>query len=280
MTGVGQGGPRTSLRGVDVDGAAPPAWRTRLVAGAVVVLGLVALALWWPRLTAEVPDRAVVLPPPASETPAPTDEPTATGQPTPTATPTSSEPTGTPTPTPSPTLAPTETVLFRGGPATGPWQQLGTVAEITHPDAPPTARYSYDNFWSDPAEENQPAELWDQLVREVTAQLVQLGEPVNEPAFGGAPGSEPFNSFGGIEDISPNDRVFSATWSGVYATRGQIFRAYYWYLITFDHEVIHASDAPFIIAEAGGTTPEQNAMENATAMRAWMSALGYSCGDC
>jgi hypothetical protein len=279
MTGVGQGGPRTSLRGVDVDGAAPPAWRTRLVAGAVVVLGLVALALWWPRLTAEAPDRAAVLPPPVSETPAPTDEPTATDQPTPTATPTSSEPTGTPTPTPSPTLAPTETVLFRGGPATGPWQQLGTVAEITHPDAPPTARYSYDNFWSDPTEENQPAELWDQLVREVTAQLWELGEPVDEPAFGGAPGSEPFNSFGGVQDIYRADRVLTAQWSGVFRSGASQHRAFYSYIVSFEGEVI-AEKGPFIVEELPSDSPER-APELAVAdVRAWAAELGYLCVDC
>ncbi|MBW3602403.1 MAG: hypothetical protein KY434_06870, partial [Actinobacteria bacterium] len=37
-------------------------------------------------------------------------------------------------------LEPGTTAIFHGGPATGPWQQIGSVAEITHPRAAPTAR--------------------------------------------------------------------------------------------------------------------------------------------
>lgn len=196
-------------------------------------------------------------------------------EPTPTPT-----PTPTPSATPTPTLAPTETVLFRGGPATGPWQQLGTVAEITHPNAPPTARYSYTEFWSDPEEENQSDDLWDQIVREVTLQLIDLGEPVDEVVFGGAPGSEPFNSFGGINNIYFGDRVFTASWSGIFEDHIGVARAYFHYLFDFDGSVIDRR-APVVFRDDGVRTFEDNASESVASLREWAAERGYvACDGC
>lgn len=164
---------------------------------------------------------------------------TETAEPTPTTTTTpapSASPTPTVTPPPTPTIEPAppgQTVLFRGGPATGPWQQIGSVAEITHPDAPPTASYAYREGWSDPNEENQSPELWDQIVAEVAAQAVQLGPPADRPIFDAAPGTEAFNAFGGIEDIYFEDNVFSAIWSAVYLDDDVAVQAYFPYLIAF-----------------------------------------------
>ncbi len=93
-------------------------------------------------------------------------------------------------------LEPGTTAIFRGGPATGPWQQIGSVAEITHPRAAPTARMSYDENW---AARGLPNELWDELAARVSLQLVKLGPPADRPTFNGAPGSEPFNSYAGVD---------------------------------------------------------------------------------
>jgi hypothetical protein len=165
-------------------------------------------------------------------------------------------------------------VLFGGGPATGPWQQLGTVAEITHPDAPSTARYSWANFWTDPEEENQPDELWDQIVREVTAQLVELGDPVDRPAFGGAPGSEPFNSFGGLQDIYVEDEVFTAQWSAIHETSTGAARTYFGYVIAFDGTIV-ARRERVTVTEQPGVTPQALAEEEAASIREWASSQGY-----
>jgi hypothetical protein len=224
-----------------------------------------------PRAVATAPEVPVASPSPS---PSPADrstlEPTAT-------------PAGSPTPTPTPSvpdLPPDQTVLFRGGPAHGPWQQLGTVAEITHPDAPPTARVAYERGWSDPAEENQPPELWDQLVREVTAQLVELGEPVDRPAFGASAQSEAFNSFGGMEDVYRDDRVFTATWSGVYDDGAGVAQAFYPFVIDFDANVIHR-DEPFVYRESDVDDFRELSDRLQADLRAWATSLGYSqCERC
>ncbi len=244
----------------------PARWRVVLAWAVVAVLGLVAVALLVPRLLGEEPVAAVPTPTPSVITPSPTPVATATVEPSPT-----------PTPTPTTEETRTETVLFEGSPARGPWQQLGTVAEITHPGAPQSASYSWRTFWSDPEEENQPDELWDQLVIEVTDQLVQLGEPVDRPAFGGAEGSEPFNSFGGIQDIYPEDRVFTAEWNGVYTDGTETGQAYFWYLIAFDQQIL-ATFRPDPFVEDGTRDFRRNSAENTAGMRRWATSFGYT--DC
>lgn len=262
--------------------------RLRVAWVGVFVLGLVAAGLMLPRFMddeGEVPAVAAV--PTAVETPTPSPIVTATPTAMPESTPTPSvtaTPTSTPvptlTPTPTPTVGPAETVLFRGGPAQGPWQQLGTVAEITHPDAPPSARYSYTNFWADPEEENQPDELWDQLVKEVTAQLVELGEPVDRPAFGGAEGSEPFNSFGGMEDIYRSEEIFTAYWNGEFEDGEGVGSAYFHFVIDFNADVV-ARRLPIIFREDGVRTFEDNIEDHLESLRAWASERGYSeCDKC
>lgn len=180
--------------------------------------------------------------------------------------------------TPSPTETESErvgTVLFEGGPAMGPWQQLGTVAEITHPGAPSSARVSYLNGWSDPDDENQPDDLWDQLVVEVTDQLVALGEPVDRPVFGGAAGSEAFNAAGGMEDVYVDDRVFSAYWAGSFEDAQGVGRAYFHYLIGFDGEVVDRN-GPIVYREDGSRTFEENAAEHVAALRDWAAEGGFA----
>ena|GEM_PF-4416444 len=143
-----------------------------------------------------------------------------------------------------------QTVLFRGGPADGPWRTIGSVAEITHPDAAPGAAYAYQQVWTDPEEENQPDWLWDQITAEVAALAVQLGEPVNRPAFGGAELSEGFNAFGGVEDIYFEDEVFTAIWHVIYEGAATGVAAAHWvYVIDFEGQILHR-DGPFLVSEA------------------------------
>lgn len=200
-----------------------------------------------------------------------TDQPSTTAAPSETATPS-------PTPTATATESPRQTALFEGGPARGPWQQLGTVAEITHPGAPMSARYSWTNFWSDPDEENQPDELWDQLVIEVTDQLLELGEPVDRPAFGGAPGSEPFNSFGGVQDLY-GEGVATATWHGVVDIDGTIARVFFAYLLDNGEAVDRLE--PIFVAEGEVDSAEQAAEIAFERIQIWAQGLGYdSCDRC
>jgi hypothetical protein len=185
-----------------------------------------------------------------------------------------------PSPSPSASAPSAGTVLFGGGPARGPWQQLGTVAEITHPGAPLSARYSYTNFWSDPAEEAQPDALWDQLVTEVTAQLVELGTPVDRPAFGGAPGSEPFNSFGGVQDIYVTSEHFTAQWSAIFEDDEGVKAAYFWFLIDADGEIAARAE-PVMVTDDGSRTSDDNAEVNRRGIREWAASNGADgCASC
>ena len=168
-----------------------------------------------------------------------------------------------------------QTVLFRGGPADGPWRGIGSVDEITHPDAAPGAAFGYSNFWSDPQEENQPDWLWDQIVAEVTAEAIALGEPVDRPVFGGAELSEGFNAFGGMEDIYFDDEVFTAIWQAVYERDGSVAAAHWVYVISFDEEVLHRA-GPMIIEEAD--VPDHTARADGATdwARRVAESLGYS----
>lgn len=168
-----------------------------------------------------------------------------------------------------------QTVLFRGGPADGPWRTIGSVAEITHPDAAPGAAYAYQEVWTDPEEENQPDWLWDQITAEVAAQAIELGEPVNRPAFGGAELSEGFNAFGGVEDIYFEDEVFTAIWHVIYEDADTGVAAAHWvYVIDFEEEVLHRA-GPMVIRE-----DEADHSERAEGAVAWArevaATLGYS----
>ena len=211
------------------------AWRT----AAFVAIGFVVLFAW----LLLRPDPAGEPEPVVSATPTPvesTPEPTATPTPT---------PTPMPTPIPTPTQAEGTTVLFNGGPATGPWQQIGSVAEITHPDAPETASFAYREVWSDPDGENQPDSLWDEITAEVAAQAVELGDPVDRPAFGGAAGSEAFNAFGGVEDVDLDQERLTAMWLVTFEDHEGPAKAYFGFLIDFFGE-IHDRQGPLIIRES------------------------------
>lgn len=201
--------------------------------------------------------------------------------PTPTASPSSSPSVvASVTPSPSPSVSVGEgTVLFGGGSARGPWQQLGTVAEITHPGAPLSARYSWVNFWSDPEEENQPDALWDRLVVEVTEQLVELGEPVDRPVFGGAEGSEPFNSFGGVQDVYP-DGTFTASWEAYFEDADGVGEVYFAFLISESGE-IRDSREPLVIRESEVERGDEADQRAYAQIRQWAAERGFTdCARC
>lgn len=179
--------------------------------------------------------------------------PTAVLAPSPTAT-VAPEPTATPMPTPTPSGSPSGsegqvgTVLFGGGPARGPWQQIGTVAEITHPGAPSSASYAYREFWSDPEEENQSDELWDRITIEVAAEAVQLGEPLDGSAFGAAEGTEAFNAVGGVAEVYPDDGVFTALWQADFVDADGVGVAAWGFVIDGFATILH-QEGPFILRE-------------------------------
>ena len=175
---------------------------------------------------------------------------------------------------------PAQTVLFEGGPATGPWQQLGTVAEITHPDAPETARFSYTNFWSDPNEENQSDELWDRLVQEVTSQLSELGSPIDRPLLDSAEGTEAFNASGGVQDIYFEEGAFTAQWNARLVTPDGDAIATIAYLLSFNREVIDTMPT-FVILATPDRTNQSISDESVTRMREWADERGFSqCDGC
>ena len=199
-----------------------------------------------------------------------TSEPTPTPSPTP-------QVTATPTPAPSPSVEGVpvgQTVLFRGGPATGPWQQIGSVAEITHPEADPRARFAYDEHWSDPEEENRPPELWDQLVADVTARAVELGEPVDRPVWDAVGGTEAFNAFGGVQESFPDERLYLAVWSATYVDdAGGAVMANFAYILTFEDELVHRNDAPILVTEAEAATLEERSTLIRQRLGEWLLAF-------
>jgi len=230
------------------------AWRT----AAFVAIGFVMLFAW----LLLRPDSAAEPDPVVSATPTPvesTPEPTATPTPT---------PTPMPTPIPTPTQAEGTTVLFNGGPATGPWQQIGSVAEITHPDAPDTASFAYREFWSDPEGENQPDWLWDQITAEVMSAGLELGAPVDRPVFGGEPGSESFNSFAGVQDVDEERRLLTAVWIVTFEDADGPAKAYFGYLLSFDNTVLE-QQGPLIIRESDQPLVDQAGAEAVRWLQDW-----------
>ena len=167
-----------------------------------------------------------------------------------------------------------QTVLFRGGPADGPWRTIGSVAEITHPDAAPGSTFGYSNFWSDPQEENQPDWLWDEITAEVTAQAIDLGVPVDRPTFGGEELSEGFNAFGGIQDIYFDDEVFTATWKAIYEDDSGVAAAFWVYVVAFDETIIHRAE-PLIIREDEVVDFNERTDEAVEWARNVAASLGY-----
>ena len=168
-----------------------------------------------------------------------------------------------------------QTVLFRGGPADGPWRGIGSVTEITHPDAAPGAAFGYLNFWSDPEEENQPDWLWDQITAEVAAQAVELGEPVDRPAFGGAELSEAFNAGGGVEDIYFDDEVFTAMWRVVFHDGDEVAAAHFAFLVDFDSNILQTA-GPLTILESDVDGVEERSERAVTWIREFASSHGHN----
>ncbi|MEE8599845.1 hypothetical protein [Euzebya tangerina] len=154
------------------------------------------------------------------------------------------------------------------------------MAEITHPDAPPTARFSYENGWADPEQENQPPELWDRLVIPIAEQVQDLGEPVDRPVFGGADGSEPFNSFGGMQDVYFQDELFTAVWTAVFEDEEGVKKAYFFRAVTFTEEVV-AEWEPIVYAEADGLDFNQVSEDAADRVRELAAEEGWTeCERC
>lgn len=169
--------------------------RRRLLAAVFVVVVLVTLAvLLVVELTDSGPGGSAAPPPAVTEEP---DEPVVV--PSEAETPSASEApvVSEPPPTESPTgdLEPGTTAIFRGEPATGPWQGIGSVREITAPGAGPAATFSYDGSW---AAHDLPDSLWDELVARVSLQAVALGPPLERPVLDAAAGAEVFNAGGGL----------------------------------------------------------------------------------
>ena len=79
-------------------------------------------------------------------------------------------------------------------------------------------------------------------------QAVELGDPVNRPVFGGAPGSEPFNSFGGIQDVDGSQQRFTALWSVTFEDDAGPAKAYFGFLLSFSGEVIRR-EGPLVVRE-------------------------------
>ncbi len=258
-------------------------WGQQMVAVAVMVVIVVGVGVAWVTRGSGAEPEPVAT---AVMTPGP--EPTTAPEPTATESEVEVEPSETegaePTPSPSPSVSAVpegQTVLFRGGPAEGPWRTIGSVAEITHPDAAPGSTFGYANFWADPAEENQPDWLWDQITAEVAAEAVQLGEPVTRPAFGGAELSEAFNAFGGVEDIYPSQRVYTALWSATYQHEDDTSAttAHWGYVISFEGEIL-ATFGPFLVGESD----VEDALARGEVAVEWLrrsaSEEGYSCEVC
>lgn len=244
------------------------------VAVMVAIVGGVGVA-WVTRGSGAEPEPVAT----AVMTPGP--EPTTESEPTATASEVEVEPSETeeaePTPSPYPSVSAVpegQTVLFRGGPAEGPWRTIGSVAEITHPDAAPGAAYAYNEVWTDPNEENQPDWLWDQITAEVALQALSLGEPVDRPAFGGAELSEGFNAFGGVEDIYTDDEVFTAIWKAIYEDSDGVSAAHWTYLIDFNGQILHRA-GPMIVRENEVADFNERAQRAVAWAREVAAGLGY-----
>lgn len=174
--------------------------RGRIAAGVFAITVLLVLAgLLLSYLLRPDPNGSAAQPLP---TPAPTAAEPAPADPEP-ATPTETTPDPTPSPTaaPEPTELPTgdlepgTTAIFHGQPATGPWQLIGSVREISAVGAGPVATQGYEDHWK---AHGLPDELWDRLVAWVSLEAVKLGRPLERPVLDGAAGSEVFNARGGL----------------------------------------------------------------------------------
>lgn len=174
--------------------------RGRIAAGVFAITVLLVLAgLLLSYLLRPDPNGSAAQPLP---TPAPTAAEPAPADPEPaTPTETTPDPTTSPTAAPEPTELPTgdlepgTTAIFHGQPATGPWQTIGSIREITADGAGPVAAGDYQEFW---AAHGLPDELWDTLVARVSLQAVELGPPLERPVLNGAAGSEVYNARGGL----------------------------------------------------------------------------------
>lgn len=106
------------------------------------------------------------------------------------------------------------TPLFLGEAAFGPWQRLGSLPEITHPDAPDAARLAHDQQWRGPQGDPLPDELWNTLATSVTDDLLAIGRPLDRP-FADAGADRPNTSV----TVRPIDGGgLAVLWSAGFAT--------------------------------------------------------------
>ena len=170
--------------------------RGRLAAGAFVIavlLVLTGLLLYY--LLRPDPNGSAAQPLPAATPtaqPAPSEPTPAASEPTPAP---EHTPTAEPTELPTGDLAPGTTAIFHGQPATGPWQTIGSVSEITADGAGPAARFGYEQHWQP---HGLPDDLWDELVAHVSLEAIELGEPLNRPVLDAGAGSEILNARAGL----------------------------------------------------------------------------------
>lgn len=224
-------------------------WRTNVLL--VVLFVALIPAAWW----LSAPGRFGGDRPEPVPTAAPTAEPTPVAvattldEPPPTppfiaTTPPQTTPPAPPSTAVTPPEAPLgETVLFRGGPAVGPWQQIGSVAELHHPDADPNAGFYYERNWSDPTQENMPASLWDVIVAQVAEQAVQLGPPLDRAPFDRPDESVVHNAFGGTHSADFDQRLLVAAWAVYYLRPDGVAALTEWpYLITFEGTILERGE--------------------------------------
>lgn len=208
--------------------------RGRLLAGVAVVAVLTTLAvLLVIELNDSNPGGSAAAPPPLAE---PTEAPSATVTASDTEPPLATEPP--PEESPTGDLAPGTTAIFRGEPATGPWQSIGSVSERTAAGADPLATFGYEDDWKAYGLSDQ---LWDELVARVSLKAVPLGPPLERPVLNGAAGSEPFNARGGLQwtDEDTEGRGHLVAFDAIYDHDGMAVWPRWAFLIDAEtHEVL------------------------------------------
>lgn len=167
---------------------------------------------------------------------------------------------------------PGDSELFRGGPATGSWAQLGTVAEISHPRADERAADSYRMFWED---YGLPDVAWDRLVREVGSELASLGAPVTEPAFGVSERSNRLAAWGGRQYGAEHTggRGIVAQFDAVAVVDGDPVWSRWAFLVDPDDGEVLARMPRVAVTEREAATVDDATAALADAVGEWLATL-------